>query len=463
MNDRLGGALFAIVDRWRGERILEKLEGLERSERWSRLDLEAFRARQLTAIVRHAARSVPFYREIFAGRGLDPERFTIAAELARLPVVERDDIIADPQRFIASDPGGPARWDVTSGSTGTPLRFLRSLEANGLHRALNMRALSWYGVRPGARQARFWGVPIRPKDRLAERVKDAVLNRVRYSAFAMDERSIAASLTRLARHRPRYLYGYPSAIHAYALQLLANGREVLEGWRPALVMTTAEMLFPDQERDIAAAFQAPVCNEYGASELTMIAASCPAGGMHVSAEAVIIEFEKTDLEVDGKAAYRMLFTDLTNRVMPMIRYRLGDLGRSVEEPCACGRALPRIEIMGGREVDLIRTPSGRRVHGSVFSYLGKSILIAGGVRRFRATQTRPDLIEVEIERGPTFRPDCLEAMRAELDARLNGEVAVRFDQVREIVPEASGKLRYFRTLLAPADRGPDSAPSRDGR
>jgi phenylacetate-CoA ligase len=432
--------VFGAIDRWRGERILARLVELKATERWDRARLEARQLDRLRSMLRHAKRSVPFYRDI------EPDDVRRISDLRQLPIVERGDLLREPDRFLATDDFGAAHWDVTSGSTGVPLRFLRSTEASGLHRALNLRALSWYGVEPGARQARFWGTPIVAKDRRREAFKDAILNRVRYSSFDMDERSIAASLLRLARQRPRYLYGYPSAIHAYAVHLLRRGRGVLGDWRPAVVMTTAEVLFPVQARDIESAFESPVCNEYGASEATLIAASCPQNGMHISAEAVIVEYEPTGLEIEGAPAYRLLLTDLANRAMPLLRYRIGDLGRPVDVPCRCGRGLPLMTVVGGREVDLITTPSGRRLHGSIFSYLGKSILIEGGVRRFRATQIRGDAIEVEFEPGPDFRPECLERMSRELSARLNGEVGVSFVRVAEIQPEPSGKLRYFRPL-----------------
>jgi hypothetical protein len=106
----------------------------------------------------------------------------------------------------------------------------------------------------------------------------------------------------------------------------------------------------------------------------------------------------------------------------------------------------RAEILGGREVDVLITPDGRRIHGSIFSYLGKSILIAGGVRRFRAVQSAVDRLEIQIEKGDDFRPGCLEAMEREIRDRTGRGLQVVFVPVLELEPEASGKLRYFRGI-----------------
>ena len=100
-----------------------------------------------------------------------------------------------------------------------------------------------------------------------------------------------------------------------------------------------------------------------------------------------------------------------------------------------------------REVAVLRTADGRTIHGSIFSYLGKSILIAGGVRRFRAVQTALDRVEVEFEKGPDFSSGCLEEMRAELRRRVGTDMEVVYREVSPLLPEPSGKLRYFHSRV----------------
>jgi phenylacetate-CoA ligase len=449
MIDPVGRALFRAVDLAMGADIAGKVRALLASERLPAERLRAVQVERLRRLLRHAGERVPFYRDAFRGLGIEPASIDSLADLARLPVLTKSEIVAAGDALL--DPSADERftWDVTSGSTGAPLRFRRSLSAGGWHRALGLRGLSWFGVRPGDSQARVWGVPIRDHDRRREMRKDWFLNRRRYSSFDLDPRSLDGKIAGLTRQRPRYVYGYPSAIHEIARRVLERGRDVLGEWRPNVVVTTAELLFDDQRRDIASAFACPVANEYGASELTVLAFTCPAGSLHLSDEALVTELEPSGLTIDGKPAFRFLFTDLVNRSMPLIRYRIGDLGRPVEGPCSCGRSLTRIEIVGGREVDVLVAPDGRRIHGSIFSYLGKSILIAGGVRRFRAVQTAKDRLEIRIEKGPTFQTDCLGMMEAEIRARTGPGLDVVFVPVQELIPEPSGKLRYFIGLEHP--------------
>jgi phenylacetate-CoA ligase len=443
MIDPIGRAVFRAVDLAMGADIAGKLNALLSSERFPAERLRALQLTRLRALLRHAGERVPFYRESFRRHGLDPAALRDLEDLAQLPVLGKSDVLAAGDALLDPSPDERFTWDVTSGSTGSPLRFRRSLPAGAWHRAFGLRGLARFGVRPGDAQARVWGVPIRDDDRRRELRKDWVLNRRRYSSFDLDPLALDAKIAGMANQRPRYVYGYPSAIHEIARRVLERGREVLGGWRPSVVVTTAEFLFDDQRRDIASAFEGPVANEYGASELTVLAFTCPEGGLHLSDEGLVTEFEPTELTIDGKPAFRFVFTDLVNRSMPLIRYRIGDLGRPVEGPCPCGRGLRRIEILGGREVDVLITPDGRRIHGSIFSYLGKSILIAGGVRRFRAVQTARNRLEIQIEKGGTFEPDCLKAMETEVRARAGDGLEIVFVQVPELQPESSGKLRYF--------------------
>jgi phenylacetate-CoA ligase len=447
MFNLIGRATYRAIDRVRGEGILPKLRKLLVTQFQRPDEIRKLQEGKLNIVLRCACERVPFYRERIRQAGLRPDDLERPDALSEIPVLTKKDIQDAGDSILYPEPSEKYRWEITSGSTGTPLRCRRSLDSYGWHRANNLRNLSWFGVRPGERQARVWGVPIEIKERRREQFRDFMLNRRRISAFGLDESDLEKSMARLRAYAPMYLYGYPSAIHALARHVLAEPRSQAGGWRPQVVMTTAEMLFEDQLLDIGKAFRCPVAGEYGASELTVMASTCPEGTLHLNDESIITEYEATDLIIDDQPAYRLIFTDLNNLSMPMIRYSIGDLGRPLKEPCPCGRGLGSLKILGGREVVVLRTPSGKRIHGSIFSYLGKSILIRGGILHFRAVQNRPDLLEIEIVKGASFRPDCLQELEKEVEQRTSGEIRIRFLEVPRIIPESSGKLRYFISNL----------------
>ncbi len=446
MRDSFGRVLYSLVDCASGLHVSRSLDQLEETQFWEPARLRALQRARLSAVLQHAYANVPFYFKRFQSQSIDVSSLKDPFEvLQNLPSLTKQEILDAGATILDPDPKERFRWDSTSGSTGTPLRFRKNLAAAGYQRANHLRLLSWYGVRAGDRQARFWGQPIGRRDRELEKVRDHLLNRRTYSSFTVDDEDLDRALRRMAAERTSFLYGYPSVIQMAAKRLLGKS---LGNWRPKLVVTTAERLFPDQREEIARAFQSPVADEYGASEVTMIAASCPRGSLHLSEETVYTEFEPTEVIVDGARVYKLIFTDLTNVSMPLIRYETGDLARLNDEPCSCKRTLRRIESLIGREGDILIARDGRKVHGSFFGYAGKSILSMGGVRRFRARQVRIGLVVVQFERTRDFNPHCLYELTREIQKRAGDDCEVLFEEVSELQPEGSGKLRYFYSEIA---------------
>jgi phenylacetate-CoA ligase len=443
MNEKVARLVFKAIDRARHERIFETLDFLKVTQYWSHEKIQDLQQRKLRRLITHAFEHVPFYRQRMLEAGLSASLIQDTSTLKLLPLLNKADVQTAGDRIRLQNLGEPIYSDTTSGSTGTPMRFVKNAAAFGWQRAHALRGLQWYGVDPGASQARIWGIPLSLSARRREIIKDWVLNRRRYSPFSLDSASLDAILQKIVRQKPVYLYGYSSAIHLLTQHIMDRGASHLGNWRPRVVVTTAEVLFPDQAADISNVFDCPVANEYGASELTMIAYSCPHGTLHVSDESVLVEFEPSGIVIKGKEAFRLILTDLNNFAQPFIRYRIGDLGRPVKECCPCGRTLSRIELLGGREVDVLHAPSGRVVHGSIFSYIGKSILVAAGTHRFRVTYDQPGHLNIEIETSKKIDRTCLMAMEHSIKEQTGEPMEISFHLDAEILPEKSGKLRYF--------------------
>lgn len=78
----------------------------------------------------------------------------------------------------------------------------------------------------------------------------------------------------------------------------------------------------------------------------------------------------------GSNENRLLVTSLTNRLMSMIRYDIGDAGRLLGGPCACRLPFPLMEMALCRQNDPVRTCSGKTVHLPYFNQLlyGKTLI-----------------------------------------------------------------------------------------
>lgn len=429
--------VYPAVVAARGEWSLYAVLADLRSLQWRSADeLRDRQARKLFDLLSYAASRSEFYEGRWAHSEVRLE--TVFDDVRRLPLLTKSDLQRSHSRLLARP--GPRRLTrkVTGGSTGEPVTLVKDRAATAAERAVSWLGYGWFGVRPGDRAARFWGSPRTTQRRLAYWAADVAMNRTLFSAFAFDEADLHRYWERCQRLRPDYLYGYVSMLEAMArVGAAANHRP----WPELKVaITTAEVLSTPQREVIGAAFGAPVQNEYGCGEVGAIAYECPAGSMHLMTENHYVEL----LRPDGTAAEagetgEIVVTDLVNRAMPLIRYRVGDLGVMREGACSCGRGFPSLERVWGREYDQVTTPDGRSYHGEFFMYLFEDLRSRGlQFEQFQVVQTSADHLDVRVI-AASPADDVLESIRSELHGRLpRMQSTVR--AVAEIPRKSSGKF-----------------------
>jgi phenylacetate-CoA ligase len=260
---------------------------------------------------------------------------------------------------------------------------------------------------------------------------DAVAGERTVAAVEYTQARLDAWARLIQRWRPTLLYGYASALGELARHVLDADLVM-----PASLMgvySTAEMLHDEHRARMQQAFGCRVFNQYGCREVPNIAWECRHGGMHVMAD--LVHLESVPLEGED----RLLVTSLTNRLMPFIRYDLGDAGRLLEGACPCGSPFPLMEMGLCRQNDLIRTPSGKRVHPAVFNRLLYGLTQIRQYQWMQATPERmvlnlvcPDRLEASLV------PLLEEALRREVDPAM----ALEVNYLDEIPRTASGKHRY---------------------
>ena len=160
-------------------------------------------------------------------------------------------------------------------------------------------------------------------------------------------------LAAVAAARPTHLVGYPSVIGRLAHATLAGELDC----RPVRVSTNSEPLLDEDRRAIAEAWQAPVHNLWGSTEIGVQAVGCGVGeGLHICEDEVVLERvdeNGTPVGPDEPAA-RTLATGLANQTFPFIRYDLGDEVTLLPGQCECGSAFARVADIGGRRDDDFR-------------------------------------------------------------------------------------------------------------
>jgi phenylacetate-CoA ligase len=288
---------------------------------------------------------------------------------------------------------------------------------------ISLRGFELAGIPESMPRARIWA----PRDeRKWESRLVRITGQLQLNAFDLSDGEMRRWVKLLRRHRVGFLYGYASAVDAFATWCLQHAIEL-----PALrvVGTTAERLHAEQKQRIEAAFSARVANFYGAREILRIASSCPHGGMHVAPDSVWI-----DPPIEDTAETPM--TSLISPTMPLFRYVLGDVVTPAPD-CECGLPFPCISIDVGKVHRLLTLGNGEVVSTS---RIYQPFCKLDAVVRFQLRLLSSTQIELRyVPRSETEAATQVAATVAELTASLRGQLRLQPVCVAEIEPTAGGK------------------------
>ena len=422
-----------------GSRRLHILHELERSQ-W--LPPEVLRARQserLRQMLRYAGTHSPYYERLFKEQRFDPENFS-AADFQQLPLLTKSIIRNSTAEILSREFVRDALGvHKTGGSTGVALTTYFDDAWRELRSADTLRADQWAGCLHGMKIASLWGNPPLPKN-WKQRLRALLINRFIYlDTLDLNERSIGTFIARWRRERPEVLFGHSHSLYMLARYLLDKQVRDL---RPRGIISTSMMLLINERRVIEAAFGCRVTDRYGSEEVSLIACECELhDGMHLNIEFLHIEF----LRPDGTAAAAgeegaVVITDLFNRGMPFIRYRIEDVGVPSDRRCACGRGLPLMERVIGRVADYLKRRDGSMVAG--VSLVERTLTAIPGLEQLQVVQPSIDEIVLNVVRAPDFSSATEEALLAEFRAVFGAGINIRAEYVERIPQERSGKYRF---------------------
>lgn len=439
--------VFPVHEWLKGKPTYARLAELERTQWLPAERIRELQFRRLRAHLEFAYREVPYYGRLFDEHELPPRRIQTLEDFARIPMLTKALIRRHLDELQPRHQRRRVARVVTGGSTGTPLTLLVDMDRWACGDAARLRAHRWFGVDVGAREIALWSSPIElARHGRARRVRDALVNSRLLSAFDMSDAALARYADVLRRYRPLKIFAYAGALSLLARYLERHDWRPAAGW-PRAVFTTAEPLDDEQRRTIERVFGCPVSVEYGCREGGLIANECPAGGLHVNAEGLVVEVLDEAIGTDGEAG-EIVITNVDSHATPIIRYRVEDVvTRPADASCPCGRGLPRLQAIDGRRGDFLVTPDGRVVHGRAASYILREF---ARIREFRVLQERVDHLTVEIVPDASFSGDVADEAGARLARLLGGAVSVEVRVVDAMDRRGSGKRRQVISSVADA-------------
>ena len=405
---------------------------------WSAEEARREQFRRLSHIVEYSFRHCSFYRERFAAVGFEPGDLKDFSDLRRLPELTRTDLRLHKNEILSdSIPHNRMEKSLTGGTTGEALSFYRDRRCLDYRRGIDLALARYYGWQDGQWQGLLWAAPRDLvtrrglKAKLAQRWADRVytLDCLRLSDAAYEE-----FVDKTKRYCPSFVLAYPSLAFDLAERIEAGKVSPV---RIPVICVTAEPLYDFQRKKIETVLADRVYARYGSREVGTAAFECHRqNGLHIISESVYIEI----VPAAGDAQLGVvLVTDLLNTAMPLIRYRMGDLGRLDDAACDCGLGTPRLLQIQGRETDIIWRPDGTGLPGTE---------IVGMVRlscfrtKVQVVQEKLNEIVVRIEDMSGQHHDNIQQLLECFRREIGADIHYRVEQVNKIERAPSGKYRY---------------------
>jgi phenylacetate-CoA ligase len=419
------------------------VQQLEQTQWWPPEALLAMQMRQLALLAKHAAQTVPFYRDrLTAVVGLAPGELTAEA-WRRAPVLTRAEVQeAGPDLVCTALPAehGKTHEVISSGSTGRPVHVKGTSLVGVYHRALNLRNHLWQRRDFTASMAVIKEVKGDEAEaaRTQRPTRWAPVSRSGVAYFLDIQTPVSKQLEWLRQRNPEYLLTYPTNLYA----LIKRSRH--SGTAPTNlrdVGTLGEILQPDHRTACEREWGVPVKDVYSCQEAGFIAVQCP-GYRHylVQAESLYVEV----LDAAGRPCApgntgRVVITDLHNFATPLIRYEVGDFAE-VGGPCPSGRGLPVLTRIMGRSRNMVRLPSGDRMWPVLTEKLFVDI---APVRQFQLIQRSPEEIDVRLAVTESLSREQKDRLGNALREDMGYPFRFAFTEVAEIPRAPNGKYEDF--------------------
>ena len=427
------------------EAVLAALVGQLEITQWFGTDtIEEMQGRQLAILAAHHRAHTPAFAARLKSAGLAGQRFDTVAALKRLTPISRRDAQGAGTAFFAlktPEAHGPINQIETSGSTGEPVRVRKTQLQGLIWDAMMMRDVLWHGYDFGGRittirpqvasfyESDGWGRPI-----------DALYVSGRAQGIPIGT-DVREQLRLMARFKPDVLSVQPTNLRAMADIWEAEGFNLGSVSR---IRTVGETVNADLRARVLQLTGVTIEDHYSAQETGSIAIQCPVSGLyHVASESVIVEILGDDGKACGEGETgRVVVTDLHNFATPVIRYEIGDYA-TVGGACPCGRGLPTLHAILGRERNLVLLPDGRR-HWPLLGHMGREFNMVAPARQYQVIQHSRTGVELRVITDKPLTAADEAAMTGILQATLAYAFDVTIVRIEGAIPVGpNGKFEDF--------------------
>jgi len=415
---------------------------MKKNIRMPRADLDRLRLKLLRSQLIDAYKNIPFYRKAFKLRGLVPHNFKCIKEIRDYPVITRTDIQEEDSNFLSKKfKPGKVKQSHSSGSTGRPL-WVSFDPATWIRKKYlsKLRSRIECGMKMNERVAIYdtdstEALTLRNQCKLLSNP----LFKAKYFSIFRDTKN---GIEELLQWAPQNIDSLPS--HLFQLAI-AMEQSQLKPSSLKRIFTSSEYIESNMRRYIQDRYAAEVFDIYGCTEIKEIAWECDRhNGYHINEDEVFLEILDGDKPAGWDEVGDIVITDLRNKAMPLIRYRIGDRGLLRPGLCSCGRTFALMVPSAGRSSDFIITPDGHKLSPYRFTTAIEKI---NGLLQYQFIQKDVRSIIVKAIMSGKAGPQELREIKTRIQAVVAEPMDIKVETCKKIDMEQNGKFKVVKNIV----------------
>lgn len=409
-------------------------------------NIKAYQTEKIISLVRHAYNTVPFYRNLYNEHGVLPDDVKSLGDIKKLPLISKSVIKKNINKMISSN------WDMskmirmqTGGSTGEPMPFYWTKTQKDLITASAFKNYRMTGWNFFNRTMFFSASPIdiRINQRINKKIKNILKREMVIPFFGVSQDQFKIIKKKIENYKPQVVMGFVSSLYLYAQWLIANNYSDV---KIPIIVQMAEKVEEFQIDTIERAFNGKFFKHYGSREMIGIGVECNNhNGLHINHDTMYVELLKDNMDVGVGETGEFVMTSLFSYGMPLIRYKIGDIGKRLGQKCDCGRSSWLGDVTEGRIQDIISTTDGTYISSAFFPHLFKEV--SNSVAQYQVIQKNIESIDIKIIKLPGYDKEIENFLRAQI-LRVTGKtINLNFKYVKKIELEKSGKFRAVKSEI----------------
>lgn len=387
--------------------------------------------------------AIPFYKSQFEKLGITPSLIRSPEDLSTLPILNKDDLRNHFSDLISTaKTANQIRLSMTSGSTGTPVNFYLTRYVDEIEYAYLWRQWNWAGFDYGDRAVVVRGLRIldsKDENHPYRIDRENGRKNLYISSFHLNEANLHFYLQLMIRFKPKILRAFPST-----LDLITRFSKQFGYHIPSIqtIVTASETLLDSVRYQAEDYWKCQIFDWYGQTERVAAFGQCSEGNYHVSQEYSYVELVETTEE----GLFEVIGSSFNNEVMPLLRYRIGDIVSGLVKECPCKRGLQAFKKIEGRTSQMLLSTDGRWLFPNSVRYAIDPI---SNISMAQIIQKNKHSIEVRIVPDKRFNKLDQQQIEILLSGLLGQDIEIQILYVRDTQIGTTGKRPLVISHLPP--------------